>query len=168
MPRLTCSGIARSRPYRTISLPIVVDSPPGRMSPSTPARSPGSRTSTSATPRRRRMARCSITSPWTASTPIFTTRLHSSSLQQFALGQLSDIEAPHRLADALGDPRDHVRIVIVRGRLDDRLGALGRVLGLEDAGADEVPIAAELHHHRGVRRGGEPPPAKVYDGQAPK
>src|SRR5437588_442709 len=71
MPSPTRSGIARSRPKRTISLPMVVDSPPGMINPSTPSRSLGRRTSTSSTPIRRRVARCSITSPWIASTPIF-------------------------------------------------------------------------------------------------
>src|SRR6266550_4572571 len=171
MPSPTRSGITRSRPERTISLPMVVDSPPGRINPSTPSRSLGRRTSTSPTPIRRRAARCSITSPWIASTPIFIAPtlappaalrrrqpsprpLHAARLQQLALGELADVEPAHRLADPLGDAGDHVRIVEVRGRLHDRLGPPGRILGLEDARADEVPVAPELHHQRRIRRRG--------------
>ena len=38
------------------------------------------------------------------------------------------------------------------GGLDDRLAALGRVAGLEDAGADEHAVHTQLHHQRRVRR----------------
>src|SRR5690348_15568416 len=54
-------------------------------------------------------------------------------------------DAGHRLAEAAGGLRDHVRVVVERRRLDDRGGAPGRVAGLEDAGADEHALGAELH-----------------------
>ena len=51
-------------------------------------------------------------------------------------------------------------------RLDDRLGALGpRVARLEDAGAHEDALGAELHHHRGVGRGGDAAGGEQHDGQ---
>src|SRR6185437_14574854 len=70
-------------------------------------------------------------------------------------GQGVDVDADHRLAEAPGDLRDNVGVVVERGRLDDRGGALGRVARLEDARADEDALRAELHHHRGVGRGGD-------------
>src|SRR5215472_10141028 len=48
---------------------IVVDSPPGITSPSTSSSSPGLRTGTGREPAARRAARCSATSPCSASTP---------------------------------------------------------------------------------------------------
>src|SRR5699024_9330932 len=36
----------------------------------------------------------------------------------------------------------------------DRGGARGGIAGGEDAGADEHPVGPQLHHHRGVGRGG--------------
>jgi hypothetical protein len=41
-------------------------------------------------------------------------------------------------------------------RLDDRGGARGGILGLEDARADEHGLGAELHHERRVGRRGDP------------
>src|SRR5437868_2115056 len=41
--------------------------------------------------------------------------------------------------------------VVVKGRgLHDRLGSLRGVARLEDAGADEDSLGAELHHHRRI------------------
>src|SRR5579864_2206063 len=133
MPSFTRAGIARSRPYSTASFPILVDSPPGMISASTFARSSGVRTSIASTPSPRSILTCSITSPWRARTPIVgapplcrgsraVTRLPAARLQQLGLGQLADVEALHRFADALGDPRDHVGILVVRRRFDDCLG----------------------------------------------
>ena len=58
------------------------------------------------------------------------------------------------------------RVVVEGGGLDDRLGALRRVAGLEDAGAHEHALGAELHHHRGVGRGGDAARGEQDDGQA--
>src|SRR5690348_325312 len=178
MPSFTRAGIARSRPYSTANFPIVVDSPPGMINASTWARSSGVRTSIASTPSRRSILRCSMTSPWRARTPILgaarplagrpggtglragalrpavrltaaiVRSLPAPRLQQLGFGELADIQALHRLTDALGDARDHIGILVVRRRLDDRFRALRRVVGLEDAGAHEVAVAAELHHER--------------------
>ena len=52
------------------SLAIVVDSPPGRTSPSQAASSAGRRTAIASTPRSVSTRRCSRTSPWRAKTPM--------------------------------------------------------------------------------------------------
>ena len=66
-------------------------------------------------------------------------------------------------------PRDtlamHVGVVVERGGLDDGLGPLRRVAGLEDAGADEHAFGAELHHHRGVGRSGDAAGGEQHDRQ---
>src|SRR4051812_32088427 len=66
------------------------------------------------------------------------------------LRDVGDVDADHRLAQAAGNLREHVGVVVERGRLDDRGRPLLRVAGLEDAGADEHTLGTELHHHRGV------------------
>ena len=71
------------------------------------------------------------------------------------LFELARLERLHRHAEALGRVRDALRVPEVRGRLDDRRRARGRVLGLEDARADEHALGAELHHQRRVGRGGD-------------
>src|SRR5260221_6339466 len=67
-PRRLRSGSIRSK--ITASFHIVVDSPPGITSPSTPSSSPGLRTGTGRAPAARSAARCSATSPCSASTPM--------------------------------------------------------------------------------------------------
>ena len=49
------------------------------------------------------------------------------------------------------------------GRLDDRPRPAIGVLGLEDPGADEVPLRAELHHEGGVGRRRDPARAEQRD-----
>src|SRR4051812_35351296 len=44
-------------------------------------------------------------------------------------GQIGDVEAHHGLAEPAGDLRDHLRVVVERGRLHDRRRALRRVTG---------------------------------------
>ena len=46
-------------------------------------------------------------------------------------------------------------VVEVGRGLDDGVRHARRVLGLEDAGADEHALGAQLHHQRGVGRGGD-------------
>ena len=53
----------------------------------------------------------------------------------------------------------------VRRRLDDGLGPRRRVVALEDAGADEDGLGAELHGERGVGRGGDAAGAEQRHGQ---
>ena len=50
-----------------------------------------------------------------------------------AVREVLDVDADHGLAEPARDLRDHVGVVVERGRLDDRLGPLGGVAGLEDA-----------------------------------
>jgi len=64
------------KPYASASLPNVVLSPPGRISPSSPYRCSGSRTSTTSIPSFFRISSCSWKSPWRASTPIFNCDHH--------------------------------------------------------------------------------------------
>src|SRR6188508_54275 len=132
----------------------VVDSPPGITSPSRPASSSGFRTSTGSAPRRRSIAACSRKFPCTARTPI----LMGPSLD-FAPGGLGELpaagfeqlfwcercggETAHRVAQAARDAGEHLGILEVRRRLDDCLCPVGRVVRLEDSGADEDAVRAE-------------------------
>ena len=56
---------------------------------------------------------------------------------------------------------------VVRHRLDDGGSALRRVFRLEDAGADEHAVGAQLHHERGVGGRGDAAGGEVDDRQAP-
>ena len=56
--------------------------------------------------------------------------------------------------------------VVVEGRrLHDRRGARLGVARLEDAGADEHAVGAELHHHRGVGGSGHAARGEQHDGE---
>src|SRR6478735_6761433 len=81
------------------------------------------------------------------------------------LRDLVDVDADHGLAEAARHLGDDVRVVVEGRRLDDRLGALGRVAGLEDAGADEDALGAELHHHGGVGGGRDAAGGEEHDGE---
>mmetsp|Transcript_83567 Transcript_83567/g.215226 ORF Transcript_83567/g.215226 Transcript_83567/m.215226 type:complete len:325 (+) Transcript_83567:498-1472(+) len=70
------------------------------------------------------------------------------------LGDHVHVDARHGLANVLGDLGEHLRVVVVRDGLDDRLGALLRAVRLEDAAADKDSINAELHAERRVGRSG--------------
>jgi hypothetical protein len=83
------------------------------------------------------------------------------------LRDLVDVDADHGLAEPAGDLGDDVGVVEEGRRLDDRLGPLRRVAGLEDARADEDALGAELHHHRGVGRGGDATGGEEHDGSLP-
>src|SRR6478735_11500003 len=63
------------------------------------------------------------------------------------LRDLVYVDADHGLAQAAGGLGDDVRIIEEGGGLHDGGGALGRVAGLEDTGADKHTVGAELHHH---------------------
>ena len=72
-------------------------------------------------------------------------------LKQLALsGELCDVVAAHRLAQVHGGGGYAGGVLGVGGRLDDRAGAALGVGRLEDAGADEVALGAELHRERRV------------------
>src|SRR6185312_6701101 len=120
----------------SISFDIVVDSPPGMTSPSTPSRSAGTRTSTASRPTSRSARQCSRNAPCRARTPA----LPATRLKQPLLAQLGDLLAGHRLAEAERDLRDDLRVGEVGRRLDDGGGHRRRVGALEDAGADEDAV----------------------------
>src|SRR6266850_5111667 len=74
-----------------------------------------------------------------------------------ALEQLTRVErlrrdADHGFAQAGRDAREDVGVHVVRRRLDDRTRPLRGIARLEDAGADEDTVCAELHAERRVRR----------------
>src|SRR5919206_382611 len=60
---------------------------------------------------------------------------------------------------------DFVRGVVEGRGLDDRRGPLGGIARLEDARADEHALRAELHHHGGVRGGGDAAGGEQHDRQ---
>src|SRR6476619_6770908 len=145
VPRIGIPAAARSRTgsirsYARASLPIVVDSPPGIARQSTSASCAGVRTSTGVAPSAAKAFACSRKSPCKASTPAFIA-LPAAVLQ--ARLERADLQALHRVADGAGDPPGHVGLREVGRRLDDRPGHHGRVLGLEDARADEHAVDAE-------------------------
>src|SRR5262249_47831833 len=126
-----------SRPTRSISIVIVVLSPPGSTIPSRPPRSSRVRTSRGPAPTASSALPCSANAPCIARPPMRGLRLPegaelpASGSEQIFLRDRRDLEATHRLAQAGGDLRDDLRLVEVgRGR-DDRPGTLQGVLGLE-------------------------------------
>src|SRR5579862_2147502 len=134
----------------------VVDSPPGMIRPSTRSSSGGRRTGTAVAPASASARRCSGTSPCKARTPTtgrFIPWLPATPGVVLVRGQGVQVDADHGLAEAAGDLGHDVGIVVERGGLHDRGGALGRVARLEDPGAHEYALRAELHHQRGVRGG---------------
>src|SRR3954451_7363506 len=157
-----------------MSCRMVVLSPPGRMSPETSSRSPGSRTRTPSTPIARSVSRCSRKAPCRASTPIFMagTRAASSVAplpapdgESLVIRDLLEGDPAHRSTEALADLGDLLRVVEERRRLDDGVGHPGRILALEDARPDEDALRTELHHERGVGRGADPAGDEVDDRQ---
>lgn len=78
---------------------------------------------------------------------------------------LGDVDADHGLAEPLADLGQDLGVLEVRDGLDDSLGALLGVAGLEDAGADEDAVTAQLHHEGGVGRGGDTTGGEVDDGE---
>src|SRR6185312_8892777 len=141
-PRACRSRMGCSRSYASISFDIVEDSPPGITRPSSPSRSRGSRTSTASTPTSRSAAMCSRNAPWRARTPT----LPATRLQQALLAELRDLGSVHGVAEPERDLRDDVRVGELGRRPHDGGGHRGRVGALEDAGADEEAVRAELHH----------------------
>src|SRR3954451_17187176 len=159
-----------------MSCRMVVLSPPGSMSPETSARSAGSRTRTPSTPIARSVSRCSRKAPCRASTPIFMagTRAASSVAplpapdgESLLIRDLLEGDPAHRSTEALADLGDLLRVVEEGGGLDDRVRHPGRILTLEDPGADEDAFRAELHDERRVRRGGDPAGDEVDDRELP-
>src|SRR3979490_81780 len=132
------------RPTRSISIVIVVLSPPGSTMPSRPLRSSAVRTTRVLAPQASRARMCSANAPCIARTPMRAAPsrladrpgLPASGSEQLVLGDGGNLEPVHRLPQPGGDLGEYVRLVEVGGRRNDRLGTLQGVLGLEDAGAD--------------------------------
>src|SRR2546430_4083755 len=168
-PPLIASRRGSSRPTRSISIVMVVLSPPGRTMPSRPSRSSSVRTSRVRAPAFSSARTCSAKAPCIARTPMrgnllrLGAELPASGSEQLVLRDGRDLEAAHRLSKTGRDLGDDVRPVVVRRRGDDRLGTLQGVLGLEDARTDEDAIDAKLHHQRGVGRSGDAAGGEVHD-----
>src|ERR1700736_3667719 len=150
-PRARASRTAPARPILSISMVIVVLSPPGMTSPSRPSRSSGNRTKRVRAPASSKALTCSRKSPCRAITPMSGRSLiclPTATGEQLLPGDRRELDATHRLAQTGRYLGQDLRLVVIGGGGDDRLGHPQRVLGLEDAGADEVAVAAELHHQR--------------------
>src|SRR5437899_12959103 len=119
---------------------IAVDSPPGRISPSSPASCSGSRTSTGSAPRRRSTAACSRKFPCTARTPIRSDRSTTQSLEALfgleAGAAASDGEAEHDEQE--GEERED------KGRHEAGRPARGNRPTEREGGADARPRRAEI------------------------
>src|SRR5215471_10434847 len=157
-----------SKPTRSISIVIVVLSPPGRTMPSRPTRSSRPRTRRVRAPALSSALTCSANAPCIARTPMrgLEELLPASGSEQLVLRNGRNLEAAHRFAQPRRNLGQHLWFVEVRGRGDDRLGTLQGVLGLEDARPDEETVDAELHHQRGVRGSRDATRREVNDGQA--
>src|SRR4051812_32456772 len=120
---------------------MVVLSPPGRISALTPSRSPGRRTGTPSTPIDASVWRCSRKAPWSASTPIFmaraAARLPAPDGEALLVRDRFHRDAAHRCTEPLRDVGDDRGVVEVGRGLNDRVRHPGRILALEDPGADE-------------------------------
>ncbi|PUZ68123.1 hypothetical protein GQ55_2G000300 [Panicum hallii var. hallii] len=79
---------------------------------------------------------------------------------------VGQVDADHGLPEPRADVGQDVGVAVVRDGLDDGAGAARRVAALEDAGADEDAVAAELHHERGVGGRGDSPRGELDDGEA--
>src|SRR6266850_853781 len=93
--------------------------------------------------------------------------LPSSCLEELLFRDLRGLETDHRVAEILAHARQHVGVLEMGRRLDDRAGALGRVARLEDSGADEDGFRSELHHEGGVGRRRDPARGEVRHGELP-
>src|SRR3984893_1619777 len=160
-----------NKPIRSISIVMVVLSPPGSTMPSRPSRSWGDRTNRVLAPLASSARMCSANAPCIARTPMRGALregsvLPASGSEQLFFGDGRNLESVHCLPQAGGYLSEDLRLVeICRGR-HDRLGSLQGVLGLKDAGPDEDAIDTELHHRRGVGRRGDPTGSEVDHWQA--
>src|SRR5215210_4711512 len=146
---------------------MVVDSPPGTITPARPSRSPAALTSTGSTPSPRRISACSRTSPWSASMPTFgLSPLPATRREPLLLFQVPHLPADHSLAEPPARLRHGLRVLEVRRRLHDGPRPQGRVPALEDAAADEHAVGPELHHERRVGWRSDAPCREQHDRQA--
>src|SRR5438270_1248438 len=168
-----------SNPTRSISIVMVVLSPPGSTMPSRPTRSSRVRTRRVRAPAFSSALTCSANAPCMARTPIRVwcfskvrparaRRLPASGSEKLVLRDSGNLQAAHRLAKARRDLGQLLRLVVEGGRRDDRPGPLQGVLGLEDAGTDEHPVDAQLHHQRRVGGGRDSAGGEVDDRESPE
>src|ERR1035437_755193 len=175
-PPLMAARSGSRSPTRSISMVIVVLSPPGSTMPSRPSRSSADRTARVLAPHASRARMCSAKAPCIARTPMRSapSRLGgrpsfarpAAGSEQLFLGDGGNLEPVHRLPQPGGDLGEDLRLVEVGRRRHDRPGTLQGVLGLEDAGADEHAIDPQLHRQRGVGRRGDPAGGEVDDREA--
>src|SRR3989338_4921747 len=164
MPCLARARMAWSSLVSASNWDMVVLSPPGMTRPCTCARSSWFRTSAASTPSFFRVCRCSKKSPWSASTPTRFT-LPASFLQPHI--ELGNLLALHGLAQALGDPRQDLGVLVVGYCQHDGLRHLLGVFGLENPRTHENSVAPQLHHQRGIRGSRDASGRKVHDQQPP-
>src|SRR5437773_6619946 len=177
----------RSGPYsptRSISIVIVVLSPPGSTIPSRPSRSSAVRTTRVRAPHACGARMCSANAPRLARTPMrgdllflpplaggrpgaagegSGAELPASGSEQLVLRDGGNLEPVHRLSQPRGDLGENLRLVEVGRGGNYCFGTLQGVLGLEDARAYEYAIDAQLHHQRGIGRGGDAAGGEVDD-----
>jgi hypothetical protein len=79
---------------------------------------------------------------------------------------VGEVDSDHGLPESGADVRQDLRVAVVRDGLHDGARPARGVAALEDAGADEDAVASELHHERGVGRGGDSPRGELDDGEA--
>src|SRR5437867_7718904 len=161
---------AGTKPHSSRSLRRVVLSPPGMMRPSTWSSWRGSLTSTDSSPSRSRTLPWRPKSPWRASTPIAMPllprrALPAARLEQVRLLELGRLDTGHGIAEVLGDLGQNIGVLEVRRRLDHCLGPRRRIGRLENAGAHEDGLGAELHHERGIGWRGNAPRGEIRHGQ---
>src|SRR5208337_4881535 len=135
---------------------MVVDSPPGMARAWHSARSAGRLTSKTSeegpwpirSSARRNASICSLTFPWSASTPI----LASTVLEHLIILQRVHIEAWHRIAETRADLCNHGGIVEMIDRFDNGSRHPFGARGLEDPRSDKDPVRSQLHHQCCIRR----------------
>src|SRR5690242_5771073 len=91
--------------------------------------------------------------------------LPAAGLEEIFFVHLADVEAFHGVAEFVGGGEDFFRVLIIGGGEDDGFGALGRIAGLENSGADENGFGAKLHHKRGVGGSGDAAGGKIRHGK---
>jgi hypothetical protein len=81
---------------------------------------------------------------------------------------MSTVDTHHGLTQVHADLHQHLRILVVRNRLNNRLGPLRRISRLEDTGAHKHAITSQLHHERRIRRRRNTTRRKVNNRQTPQ
>src|SRR4028119_1444432 len=148
---------------------MVVDSPPGTMTPARPFSSSTVLTSTGSTPSRRRISACSWKSPWSARMPTLglSSPLPATRREPLLFLEVPHLPADHRLAEAPARLGHGLRVLEVRRRLHNGPRPGGRVAALEDAAPDKDAVGPELHHERRVRRRRDAARGDKHDRQPP-